>query len=36
VFASKADLVAAYVVRNAEGYKEWVTTVTSPDLGDPR
>jgi AcrR family transcriptional regulator len=35
-FASKADLVAAYVERNAEGYKNWVTSVTSPDLGDPR
>jgi AcrR family transcriptional regulator len=35
-FASKADLVAAYVERNAEGYKDWVTAVTSPDLGDPR
>jgi AcrR family transcriptional regulator len=33
LFASKDDLVAAYVDRFAAGYREWIETVTSaPDL----
>ena len=36
LFASKDDLVAAYVEANAAGYKEWVTEVTRPGLGTPR
>jgi AcrR family transcriptional regulator len=36
LFASKDDLVAAYVEANAAGYKEWVTDMTRPELGNPR
>jgi AcrR family transcriptional regulator len=36
LFASKDDLVAAYVEANAVGYKEWVTEMTRPELGTPR
>src|SRR5580658_3065861 len=36
LFASKDDLVAAYVEANAAGYKEWVTEMTRPELGTPR
>jgi AcrR family transcriptional regulator len=36
LFASKDDLVAVYVEANAAGYKEWVTEMTRPDLGNPR
>jgi AcrR family transcriptional regulator len=36
LFASKDDLVAAYVKANAAGYKEWVTEMTRPELGTPR
>lgn len=36
LFASKDDLVAAYVEANAAGYREWVTEMTRPELGTPR
>jgi AcrR family transcriptional regulator len=36
VFASKDDLVAAYVTSNAEPYKAWMTEATRPELGAPR
>lgn len=36
LFASKDDLVAAYVTSNAEPYKAWVTEATRPELGSPR
>jgi AcrR family transcriptional regulator len=36
LFASKDDLVAAYVTSNAEGYKAWMTEATRPELGSPR
>lgn len=36
LFASKDDLVAAYVDHNAEPYREWFLHATRPDLGSPR
>ncbi len=36
LFASKDDLVAAYVEGNAGPYKHWVTEITRPELGTPR
>jgi AcrR family transcriptional regulator len=36
LFASKDDLVAAYVEGNAGPYKEWMMEVTRPELGPPR
>jgi AcrR family transcriptional regulator len=36
LFASKDDLVAAYVSSNAEPYKTWMTEATRPALGPPR
>src|ERR1700758_4023108 len=36
LFASKDDLVAAYVTSNAEPYKEWMANATRPELGSPR
>jgi AcrR family transcriptional regulator len=36
LFASKDDLVAAYIERTAEGYREDITTATSPTVGTPR
>jgi AcrR family transcriptional regulator len=36
LFASKDDLVAAYVTSNAEPYKEWMAHATRPELGSPR
>ncbi|HTZ29696.1 MAG TPA: TetR family transcriptional regulator [Streptosporangiaceae bacterium] len=36
LFASKDDLVAAYVTSNAEPYKEWMARATRPELGSPR
>jgi len=35
LFASKDDLVAAYVERNDEGYRAWMTSATAPEVGDP-
>jgi AcrR family transcriptional regulator len=36
LFASKDDLVAAYVQRFAEGYKQWIDAVTSEQDRSPR
>jgi AcrR family transcriptional regulator len=36
LFASKDDLVTAYVTSNAEPYKEWMAHATRPGLGSPR
>ena len=36
LFASKDDLVAAYVERASELFKEWVTAATRPEVGPPR
>ncbi|MCL2393961.1 MAG: TetR/AcrR family transcriptional regulator [Acidimicrobiaceae bacterium] len=36
LFASKDDLVAAYVAANAEPYKAWMSDATRPELGSPR
>lgn len=36
LFASKDDLVAAYVERAARLYKEWITAATNPAGGPPR
>jgi AcrR family transcriptional regulator len=36
LFASKDDLVAAYVDRSAAGYRELIGTVTEPSAGPPR
>lgn len=36
LFASKDDLIAAYVAANAASYQEWVREVTQPGLGSAR
>lgn len=36
LFASKDDLVAAYVEHADQGYREWLTAATAPSLGRPR
>jgi AcrR family transcriptional regulator len=36
LFASKDDLVTAYVVSNAEPYKAWMAAATDPEGGPPR
>jgi len=36
LFASKDDLVAAYVERADRLYREWMTEATAPDVGSPR
>jgi AcrR family transcriptional regulator len=36
LFASKDDLIAAYVATNADGYKRWFADATAPALGSPR
>jgi len=36
LFASKDDLVAAYVARNDAGYRAWLREVTAPEAGSPR
>lgn len=36
LFASKDDLVAAYVTSTAEPYKVWMANATRPELGNPR
>jgi AcrR family transcriptional regulator len=36
LFASKDDLVAAYVAANAGPYQQWVSEVTRPGLGSAR
>jgi AcrR family transcriptional regulator len=36
LFASKDDLVGAYVQRAQRGYQEWLTTATAPSIGGPR
>lgn len=36
LFASKDDLVAAYVAANAGPYRQWVTEATRPELGTAR
>lgn len=36
LFASKDDLVAAYVTSNAEPYRAWMAEATRPGLGSPR
>src|SRR3984957_17911508 len=36
LFASKDDLVAAYVAANAGPYRQWVSEVTRPGLGSAR
>src|SRR4051794_30694206 len=36
LFASKDDLVAAYVERAAAGYRELVAEATAPEVGSPR
>jgi AcrR family transcriptional regulator len=36
LFASKDDLVAAYVERTDRGYREWVSAATTASAGSPR
>ena len=36
LFASKDDLIAAYVERADRLYREWMTEATAPDVGSPR
>ena len=36
LFASKDDLVAAYVDRYAAGYRDWIETITSDPDAPPR
>jgi AcrR family transcriptional regulator len=36
LFASKDDLVAAYIERADGLYREWMTAATAPDVGPPR
>src|ERR1700733_4056215 len=36
LFASKDDLVAAYIAANAGPYRQWVSEVTRPELGTAR
>ncbi|MGH2848277.1 MAG: TetR/AcrR family transcriptional regulator [Thermoleophilaceae bacterium] len=36
LFASKDDLVAAYVERAGHHYREWLTAATAPAVGSPR
>jgi AcrR family transcriptional regulator len=36
LFASKDDLVAAYLEREAAGYRAWLTAATAEPAGDPR
>ena len=36
LFASKDDLVAAYVERADRGYRDWLTAATAAEVGSPR
>lgn len=36
LFANKDDLVAAYLEREAAGYRRWLTAATAEPAGDPR
>jgi AcrR family transcriptional regulator len=36
LFASKDDLVAAYLEREAAGYRDWFTAASAEPAGDPR
>ena len=36
LFASKDDLIAAYIERADGLYREWMTAATAPDIGPPR
>src|SRR3954462_5449336 len=36
LFASKDDLVAAYVAEGADGYRAWLRETTAPSVGTPR